>query len=123
MSSFFNFDKIKKKFPFLHDSHNSSGGGGGSFLSPFTKSGGSVNSARSKKHGHNLIVDKDPEQIWDLVGELGDGAFGKVLTIIEMKLFYIIINKVFKIFEYQLWFIRFTKRETNRAAFWQRRRL
>lgn len=97
MSSFFNFDKIKKKFPFLHDSHNSSGGGGGggaSFLSPFTKSGGSVNSARSKKHGHNLIVDKDPEQIWDLVGELGDGAFGKVLKIIEI--FYIILNKVFK---------------------------
>ena len=32
---------------------------------------------KKKKHAH-LIRDKDPTNYWDIVGELGDGAFGKV---------------------------------------------
>lgn len=80
MASFFNLDKLKKKFPFLHDSShsngNSNGNGHGSFLSPFTNS--KSNSSARKKPTHNLIVDKDPELIWEILGEIGDGAFGKV---------------------------------------------
>lgn len=33
--------------------------------------------SKKKKHAH-LIRDRDPNQIWEIVGELGDGAFGKV---------------------------------------------
>lgn len=79
MTSFFSFGKLKKKLPFLHDHHNgaSNGGGGGSFLSPFTSSSKSTNGSR-KKAAHNLIVDKDPELVWEIMGEIGDGAFGKV---------------------------------------------
>lgn len=76
MASFFNFDKIKKKFPFLHD--NSGNGGNGSFLSPFTSSSKGSSGAR-KKSGHSfLIMDRDPELVWEILGEIGDGAFGKV---------------------------------------------
>ncbi|KAH3708032.1 hypothetical protein DPMN_067471, partial [Dreissena polymorpha] len=35
----------------------------------------------AKKRGisdRNIITDKDPNHVWELVGELGDGAFGKV---------------------------------------------
>ena len=31
----------------------------------------------AKKH-HNLIVDRDPATVWEIVSEIGDGAFGKV---------------------------------------------
>jgi serine/threonine protein kinase len=30
-----------------------------------------------KKH-QNLILDKDPSSVWEIVSEIGDGAFGKV---------------------------------------------
>lgn len=82
MASFFNFDKLKKKLPFLHDSSQN---GNGSFLSPFTSSksggggGGSSSSGRKKNGpGHNLIMDRDPEIVWEILSEIGDGAFGKV---------------------------------------------
>jgi hypothetical protein len=84
------FDKIRKKIPFLVDANttgHSAGGSGGhttSFLSPFTSSSksssaGAVSSSTSarKRYAH-LIVDKDPEQIWEIISEIGDGAFGKV---------------------------------------------
>ena len=66
------FDKIKKKLPFLSD--NSSGANGG-FFSPFNSQNGH---GKKKKHHSNLILDKDPTQIWEIVSEIGDGAFGKV---------------------------------------------
>lgn len=62
------FDKLKKKLPFLSDNNN-----GGHFLLPFNSNG----SNKKKKHT-NLITDKDPTQIWEIVSEIGDGAFGKV---------------------------------------------
>ena len=34
--------------------------------------------AHKKKKHAQLIYDRDPAQIWERVGELGDGAFGKV---------------------------------------------
>ena len=84
MTSFFSFDKLKKKLPFLydHNNHNGNGGSGQSFLSPFTKSaassGGGGGRGKQRPGGHNLILDKDPEQVWEVLGEIGDGAFGKV---------------------------------------------
>lgn len=34
--------------------------------------------AKKKRHGNNIKMDTDPSEIWEIVGELGDGAFGKV---------------------------------------------
>lgn len=36
-----------------------------------------TSNSKKKKHAH-LIRDKDPKNYWEIVGELGDGAFGKV---------------------------------------------
>ncbi|XP_075166766.1 sterile20-like kinase isoform X2 [Haematobia irritans] len=34
--------------------------------------------AKKKRHGNNIKMDTDPAEVWEIVGELGDGAFGKV---------------------------------------------
>lgn len=39
-------------------------------------------SAKKKKLFHNVRLD-NPEDFWDIVGELGDGAYGKVYKVIE----------------------------------------
>uniref|UniRef100_A0A1I8PK28 Protein kinase domain-containing protein n=1 Tax=Stomoxys calcitrans TaxID=35570 RepID=A0A1I8PK28_STOCA len=33
---------------------------------------------KKKRHGNNIKMDTDPADVWEIVGELGDGAFGKV---------------------------------------------
>ena len=73
------FDKIKKKLPFLSESSASGNGngGGGGFFSQFN-SHSQNGHAKKKKHFSHLILDKDPTQIWEIVSEIGDGAFGKV---------------------------------------------
>jgi serine/threonine protein kinase len=60
-------DKLKKKF-----------------FNPISSTSSSSNNEdrqiinnKKKKHAH-LIRDKDPKSIWEIVDELGDGAFGKV---------------------------------------------
>jgi STE20-like kinase len=68
-------DKLKKKLPFLDNGHHGSGHNGSSFLSPF--SSGSSHKFSKKKYPH-LIMDRDPTQVWEIVNEIGDGAFGKV---------------------------------------------
>ncbi|XP_046598274.1 serine/threonine-protein kinase 10 isoform X2 [Neodiprion lecontei] len=50
-----------------------------SFLSNLKKAfhfGG--NDAKKKKLFNNIKMDCDPEEFWEMIGELGDGAFGKV---------------------------------------------
>ncbi|XP_012283262.1 serine/threonine-protein kinase 10 [Orussus abietinus] len=50
-----------------------------SFLSNLKKAfhfGG--NDAKKKKVYNNIKMDCDPEEFWEMIGELGDGAFGKV---------------------------------------------
>ncbi|XP_016845889.1 serine/threonine-protein kinase 10 isoform X3 [Nasonia vitripennis] len=50
-----------------------------SFLSNLKKAfhfGG--NDAKKKKLYNNIKMDVNPEEFWDMIGELGDGAFGKV---------------------------------------------
>jgi len=66
------FDKIIKKLPFIsNDGTNSN-----SFLSPFNSA---LNGGNKKKKSYSsLITDRDPTAIWEIVSELGDGAFGKV---------------------------------------------
>ncbi|XP_052120283.1 serine/threonine-protein kinase 10 isoform X2 [Frankliniella occidentalis] len=39
---------------------------------------GGANEAKKKKVYNNIKMDCNPEEFWDLIGELGDGAFGKV---------------------------------------------
>ncbi|CAF0731156.1 unnamed protein product [Brachionus calyciflorus] len=67
-------DKLKKKLPFANGNGNTP-----SFLSPFINSKNSQTSAK-KKHS-NLITDRDPTLTWEIVSEIGDGAFGKVYKV------------------------------------------
>lgn len=39
---------------------------------------GSGSDTKKKKVYNNIKMDVDPEEFWSMVGELGDGAFGKV---------------------------------------------
>ena len=70
------FDKIKKKLPFLSENTNGSPSGNGGFFAPFNSN--QNGHGKKKKHFNNLILDKDPTHIWEIVSEIGDGAFGKV---------------------------------------------
>ena len=36
---------------------------------------------KKKKQYEHVRRDENPEEIWDIVGELGDGAFGKVYKV------------------------------------------
>ncbi|XP_060599497.1 serine/threonine-protein kinase 10-like isoform X2 [Ruditapes philippinarum] len=50
-----------------------------SFLSSFKKLFGlGREGGRNPLENRNIIRDKDPNHVWDIIGELGDGAFGKV---------------------------------------------
>lgn len=40
-----------------------------------------LGSEKRKKQYEHVRRDENPEEIWDLVGELGDGAFGKVFRV------------------------------------------
>lgn len=39
------------------------------------------NDAKKKKVFNNIKIDIDPEEYWEMIGELGDGAFGKVYKV------------------------------------------
>lgn len=39
------------------------------------------NEAKKKKVFNNIKIDCDPEEYWEMIGELGDGAFGKVYKV------------------------------------------
>ena len=67
------FDKIKKKLPFLSESNSGNPNG---FFSQFNNN--QNGHSKKKKQFSNLILDKDPAHIWEIVSEIGDGAFGKV---------------------------------------------
>ncbi|XP_042211781.1 serine/threonine-protein kinase 10-like isoform X9 [Homarus americanus] len=41
-------------------------------------------SAKKKKHFHNVRLD-NPEEFWDIIGELGDGAYGKVYKAVHKE--------------------------------------
>lgn len=40
------------------------------------------NESKKKKVYNNIKMDCDPEEYWDMIGELGDGAFGKVYKVL-----------------------------------------
>jgi STE20-like kinase len=42
---------------------------------------GNTNEAKKKKVFNNIKMDCNPEDFWEMVGELGDGAFGKVYKV------------------------------------------
>lgn len=44
------------------------------------------NEAKKKKVFNNIKIDCDPEEYWEMIGELGDGAFGKVYKVINSLL-------------------------------------
>ncbi|KAK8741190.1 hypothetical protein OTU49_002550 [Cherax quadricarinatus] len=41
-------------------------------------------SAKKKKHFHNVRLD-NPEEFWEIIGELGDGAYGKVYKAVHKE--------------------------------------
>lgn len=53
---------------------------------------GGGNDAKKKKVFNNIRDNYDPKENWDMIGELGDGAFGKVsdkiLFTLSRKKFY-----------------------------------
>lgn len=53
------------------------------FIDRFVKifNRGGASEAKRKKVCHNIKFDENPEDFWSLVGELGDGAFGKVYKV------------------------------------------
>lgn len=42
---------------------------------------GGGNEAKKKKVSSNIKMDCSPHDFWEMVGELGDGAFGKVYKV------------------------------------------
>ena len=52
-----------------------------SFLSGFKKLFGLGDSVKKGAVNKNIKRDIDPNQFWEIVGELGDGAFGKVYKV------------------------------------------
>lgn len=42
----------------------------------------SVNDNRKKPQHSFIKFDADPNEFWEIVGELGDGAFGKVYKVL-----------------------------------------
>lgn len=54
-----------------------------SFLNSFRKFFrlGGEESARRKSAYKNITRDVDPSHKWEIIGELGDGAFGKVYKV------------------------------------------
>lgn len=43
------------------------------------------NEAKKKKVFNNIHMDCDVDEFWEMIGELGDGAFGKVYKVIKVK--------------------------------------
>lgn len=41
------------------------------------------NESKKKKVFNNIRMECDPEEFWEIIGELGDGAFGKVYKVSE----------------------------------------
>lgn len=40
-----------------------------------------IGGEKKKKQFEHVKKDVNPEEIWDIIGELGDGAFGKVFKV------------------------------------------
>jgi STE20-like kinase len=50
---------------------------------------GGANEAKKKKVFNNIKMDCNPEDFWEMVGELGDGAFGKVYKVSMWSCYYV----------------------------------
>lgn len=50
-------------------------------LGKIFKSGSVAGDLRRKKSYQNIKFDEDPELSWRIIGEIGDGAFGKVYKV------------------------------------------
>lgn len=52
----------------------------------FSGNQGNVNDGKKKPQHSFIKSDADPNEFWEIVGELGDGAFGKVYKVNLLKL-------------------------------------
>lgn len=51
------------------------------------------NEAKKKKVFNNIKLDVDPEEYWEMIGELGDGAFGKVYKVSNSSIFRLVCER------------------------------
>lgn len=58
----------------------------GRLKSIFSGVQGSVSDGKKKLQHSFIKSDADPNEFWEIVGELGDGAFGKVYKVNLLKL-------------------------------------
>lgn len=69
--------------------------------------------AKKKRIYNNIRMDTDPTDFWDMIGELGDGAFGKVII-------FVILYGLFSIIYYIRYnYSRFTRLKIKRLDVWQ----
>jgi hypothetical protein len=47
----------------------------------FSVAGGNTEARRKSKVYNYIKKDQDPDEFWKIVGELGDGSFGKVYKV------------------------------------------
>lgn len=88
-----------------------------SFLSNLKKAfhfGG--NDAKKKKLYNNIKMDCNPEEFWEMIGELGDGAFGKVYKVNVYSVFYSI--EVIHFMYYFFNFIIIFRHNINKLINW-----
>lgn len=52
----------------------------------FSGNQGNPNDGKKKPQHSFIKFDADPNEFWEIVGELGDGAFGKVYKVTLLKL-------------------------------------
>jgi len=60
------------------------------------------NEAKKKKVFNNIHMDCDVDDFWEMIGELGDGAFGKVYKVIFLDDMYQLniklVNRLYKLY-------------------------
>lgn len=67
-----------------------------SFFSNFKKifniAGSIASESKRRRVYHNIRFNEDPEEFWEIVGELGDGAFGKVYKVCYQFIYVVLLN-------------------------------
>lgn len=63
------------------------------------------NEAKKKKVFNNIHMDCDVDEFWEMIGELGDGAFGKVYKVIKKLIFFILYDGNHQIVNYMNTFL------------------
>lgn len=72
-----------------------------------------LGSEKKKKQYEHVRRDENPEEVWDIIGELGDGAFGKVFKVGNASLELLFVDSGFPPFCYIVADLCFHKMDQN----------